>query len=291
MESHCTENGCLLVDAALLGFLDKVKFYLEEENVDVDSTNETGCTALHRASTEGNIAIVTYLISRGADVNITRSHCTDPRSRPITPLVHSVEGGHVEVAKILIQNGAKADTIVEGRNLLDEAIFSNNPEMISFLMSHGFDINRHNDLGETPLATEMCFLVDKSIKFLLENAADYKMTSGSERFLPIYYGIPHGRESIRCVELLLNYIEQKEGRKGVVDYINSNDNSKGFTALHEACWAEYYDAVKLFLECGADPGIRDKEGKKPYDLLPRFCVSNVCRQINALFESDKQHSR
>ena len=291
MEGDCTENGCLLVASALLGFLHEVKFYLEEENVDVDSTNETGCTALHRASSEGNIAIVTYLISRGADVNITRSRCSDPRCRPITPLVYSVEGGHVEVAKILIQNGAKTDTIVEGQNLLDEAIFSNNPEMLSLVMSHGFDINRHNDLGKTPLATAMSFLVDKSIKFLLENGADYKMTSGSERFLPIYYGIPHGRESIRCVELLLNYIEQKEGRKGVVDYINSNDNLEGFTTLHKACLARHYDAVKLILECGADPDIRDKEGRKPYNLLPRFRVSDDCEPIKALFESDKQHSR
>jgi len=174
---------------------------------------------------------------------------------------------------------------------LDEAIFSNNPEMISFLMSHGFDIDWHNDLGMTPLASAMSFRMDKSIKFLLENGADYKKTSVSERFPPLYYGIFHNRESMRFVELLLNHIEQKEGRKGVVDYLNSNDNSKGFTALHEACWSVHYDAVKLFLECGADPDIRDKEGKKPYDLLHEYYVPNVCGQIKALFESDKQHRR
>ncbi|MBV0900129.1 MAG: ankyrin repeat domain-containing protein [Wolbachia endosymbiont of Fragariocoptes setiger] len=291
MEDDYTENGCLLVNAAKRGVLDRVKFYLEEENVDIDSTNRTGCTALHEASGNGYIEIVNYLISRGADVNITESHRSDLRFRPITPLVCSVSSGHVEVAKILIQNGAKTDTIVEGRNLLDEAIFSNNPEMISLVMSHGFDINRHNDLGMTPLATAMSLAVDKSIKFLLENGADYKKTSVSKRFLPIYYGISHNRESIRCVELLLNYIEQKEGRKGVVDYINSNDNSEGFTTLHEACRSEHYDAVKLFLECGADPDIRDKKGEKPYDFLPVVRVSHVCKQIKALFESDKQHSR
>jgi len=99
MEDDCSINSCRLVIAASVGVLDTVKFYLEEENVDVDSADEAGCTALHRASTVGNIDIVNYLISRGADVNITRSHLSDPIFRPITPLVCSVSSGHVEVAK------------------------------------------------------------------------------------------------------------------------------------------------------------------------------------------------
>lgn len=163
--------------------------------------------------------------------------------------------------------------------------------MVSLVISHGFNINRRNDLGMTPLATAMSLEAYESIRFLLENGADYKQTSTSGGFLPIFYGLHDGKEPIWCVELLFKHIKEKEGKKGVVDYINSNDNSEGFTALHKACYSEHYDGVKLFLECGADPNIRDKKGEKPYDLLPVVRVSHVCKQIKALFESDKQHSR
>lgn len=148
MEHNYRENNDLLVNVAQCGLFDRVKFYLEEENVNIDSTNRTGCTALHEASDNGYIEIFNYLISRGANVNITMSDSSNPRFRSVTPLVCSVSS---EVAKILIQNGAKTDTIVEGRNLLDKAILSNNPEMISLITSYGFNINQRNDLSMTPL--------------------------------------------------------------------------------------------------------------------------------------------
>lgn len=101
----------------------------------------------------------------------------------------------------------------------------------------------------------MSLKVYKSIRFLLENCADYKKTSTNNEFLPICYGIHDGREKMMCIELLLEHIEKKEGRQGMIDYINNNNNSEGFTALHKACYSKFYDAVKLFLKCGADPQV------------------------------------
>lgn len=213
MEHNYNENNNLLVSVARRDLLDRVRFYLEEENVDVDSTDRTGSTALHGASDNGYIEIANYLISKGADVNTTKSHRIDPRFRSITLLICAASSGYVEIAKILIQNGAKIDTVVEGRNLLDEAIFSNNLEMIILVISNGLDINRHNDLGITLLATAMSLAMDKSIKFLFDNGSDYKKTSVSNGYLSIYYGVYHKKESMRCVELLLNYVEEKEEKK------------------------------------------------------------------------------
>lgn len=113
MEHNYSESNNLLVNVAKCGLLDRVKFYLEEENVDVDSTDRTGSTALHEASGSGCVEIVRYLISRGANVDITKSCRSDPRLRSITPLVCAVSSGHVEIAKILIQSGAKTDAVIE----------------------------------------------------------------------------------------------------------------------------------------------------------------------------------
>lgn len=40
-------------------------------------------------------------------------------------------------------------------------------------------------------------------------------------------------------------------------------DDKGFSYLHRACQAHYYDAIKILLEKGADPNIKDNRGFSP----------------------------
>lgn len=246
------KNGRLLVNAAKCGDIEDVKFYLVEKNADVNYVNRTGSTALHEASENGYIEIVNYLISRGANVDAISSR-GDERFRSITPLICAVSDGHVEIAKILIQNGANTNHLVDGRNLLDKAIFSDNPEMIRLIMSHGFDINQRNELLLTPLATAIGLKACESTRFLLENGADYRKISTFHCLLPIYFGLYDCDKGTECTELLLDYIEEKEGKEGMVEYINSNDNYEGFTALHKAIYMNNFQAAKLLLERGAEP--------------------------------------
>lgn len=143
----------------------------------------------------------------------------------------------------------------------------------------------------TPLAIALSLTADESIKFLLENGTDDRKTSVDEKLLPITHGIFHDTQSLRCVEILLNHVEEKEVRKEMVGCINSNNNYEGITALHDACYSHSNDALKLFLESGADLNIRDKRGKEHYYLLPVMHLSNVCTLIKESFESNKQHCR
>src|SRR5687767_4180833 len=99
------------------GDLDAVKALIEEEGAKVDTPIEYGessITPLQKASWDGALPIVEYLLSKGANVNArdTQSH--------ETALSNAVKRGHVDIVKMLL--AAKAD--VSLRDKFDFNVFT-----------------------------------------------------------------------------------------------------------------------------------------------------------------------
>ncbi|MBV0900136.1 MAG: ankyrin repeat domain-containing protein [Wolbachia endosymbiont of Fragariocoptes setiger] len=304
METNKNENITLFVKSAERGDLESVKLFVERDKIDVNSKSLDNDTALHKASWNGHIKIVQYLISQGADVNI------EPISGyPVTPLVCAVWKGHVEVAEFLIQNGAHSDVTLEGRDLLDKAVLSNNPEMIDLLLKkYGYDFNRYGPKGLTPLIIAFQASKYESACFLLNKGADYRKFSAQDNLSPLHYISSYVKDNSDCsrlVKLLLNHIQKVEGKERTIDYINHVEtfddtfcdtfggSPRKYTALHMACSFENYAAVKLLLEYGADPNIKDSEGKVPEQLLDDCSQDHVSQMIKSLFQSsnNRQYSR
>lgn len=86
-------------EAADFGDVDALRGYLDS-GVDVNATNPEGRgTPLKGAARFGNMACVELLISRGADVSL--------RDGPgISPLEDAIMFDHLNVVKILVENGA-----------------------------------------------------------------------------------------------------------------------------------------------------------------------------------------
>jgi ankyrin repeat protein len=102
-----------LCEAAASGNLAEVRWLCDEW--DLESKDESSYTPLMRASTEGHLLVVEYLVSKGANIN----------SRTVygaTPLMCAAVSGHKTVVESLIRFGADTGILAEnGESAADMA--------------------------------------------------------------------------------------------------------------------------------------------------------------------------
>ncbi len=104
--------------------------YQPNEQVNVDCS----LSQLHRATYQGDIERVQQLINDNADVNLQAQDC-----RFITPLHIAALKGHTEIARLLIENGAKVN-ITNPKGLKDPIRLSasrGHPETTELLIKNG----------------------------------------------------------------------------------------------------------------------------------------------------------
>ncbi|CAB3375876.1 myotrophin-like [Cloeon dipterum] len=80
------------------GDLDSVKEIAEKNNVDINTAID-GRLPIHYASDYGQLEVIKYLVSRGADVNAKDKH-------GITALLAAIWEGHTDCVKLLLESGA-----------------------------------------------------------------------------------------------------------------------------------------------------------------------------------------
>ncbi|MEM7353129.1 MAG: PQQ-binding-like beta-propeller repeat protein [Acidobacteriota bacterium] len=99
------DKGEQLIEAAQHQDIETVRKLLAE-GVDVDSKNRYGATALFYAADKGNLEIVTLLLEKGAEINVTD---TFYQATPLTwSLFKSAESApHKKIALVLLEKGAE----------------------------------------------------------------------------------------------------------------------------------------------------------------------------------------
>jgi ankyrin repeat protein len=153
--------------------------YLLSKGADVGHRDKDGFTALHDAVGRGNIRVTELLIDNGADLNsaavngfVPLSYAAWPENAAEigqflilrgaevnpdpcknnkactcgpnfqTPLHHACQMGKVELAKILIDNGAKVNLFnADGQTPLHCAVKSGKPEIVKLLVDNGAFLN------------------------------------------------------------------------------------------------------------------------------------------------------
>ena len=120
--------------------------------VDVDGVGikSSGGTALFQAATKGFVEVVRFLVEEGkADVDKART------SDGFTPLLMAVQNGHLDVVRFLVEEG-KADVDKVNNNSqtpINIAADCGNLEIVRFLLSKGVDCTIKDKWGDTPLAS------------------------------------------------------------------------------------------------------------------------------------------
>ena len=145
-----------------------------------------------------------------------------------SPLLAAVSGGYLSVAKLLARRGASWDVrSTTGETPLLLAVFYQRPNVLRYLLRRGVALDGVDDGGRSPL------------HYAARGRSVHTATYAS---------------SVECVELLLRYGAQ-------VDVADDDGN----TPLMLAAERGYPDIVRTLLAAGADPELRNTDGRRALD--------------------------
>ncbi len=216
-------NKTALHTAAFSGAINTLTYLMEEVKVPNDDVK---VELLNAAAQGGNLAIVEYLHSKGADVN-GRVHDKELNYFDI-PLMTAARYGQYDIVNFLIDKGA--DTNSRSKNgytalmcaaMIDESELKryaksteetfprDNMAVIRALVKNGADINAQNNQGKTALYELIKNKSDNvtAFAYLLNKGADANITDKDGKSL-LYYAsienrIEHGKHGKKYIELLL----------------------------------------------------------------------------------------
>ena len=263
-----------LYKAVLEGNLDKVL----QKDLDINTADEDGDTALHVAVSSNKPDAVRKLLDAGISVDAVNESGE-------TALHIAVKEKNLEIAEILLDHGAdmyieefvQGGEYNEGYNALHLAVLEvcssidKSSCMVKLLIDHGIDVNINDDNGCTALhlAVERDMLDIASL--LLDNGADTDETCY------------HGREtlelaeSVDMVRLLLDndaYVSPRMILQCIenhntdllevyLDYPHVNEDLDGHEYLHKAIKYENTEALELLIHHGADVNETNDSGRTP----------------------------
>ncbi|XP_029953506.1 poly [ADP-ribose] polymerase tankyrase-2-like [Salarias fasciatus] len=290
-----------LLEASKSGDVETVKKLCTVQNVNCRDVEGRQSTPLHFAAGYNRLAVVQFLLQRGADV-----HAKDKGG--LVPLHNACSYGHYEVAELLVLHGA----VVNVADLwkftpLHEAAAKGKYDICKLLLQHGADPSRKNRDGNTPL--DLVKDADTDIQDLLRGDAALldaakkgclsrvkKLCSGDNvncrdtqgrHSTPLH--LAAGYNNLEVAEYLLQHgAEVNSQDKGgliplhnaasyghvdvaalLIKYdacVNATDKW-AFTPLHEAAQKGRTQLCALLLAHGADPALRNQEGQSPLDLV------------------------
>jgi ankyrin repeat protein len=256
-----TSPATRLYRALLYRQTDQVRKVLEE-NPDLVNADLNGTRALAIACESRDLELVRTVIEKGANVNAKASDGW-------SVLFWAVQNDSVEIVKYMIIKGADAKAReIDGETVLWAAISA---PMAQFLISREIDPAAKDRFGDTALHAA-CRKSRRDVVEVLLNAGLHVETKGRWNMPPLHSAASTTEGDARpTVNLLL-----QRGAK-----INSR-GFQGHTALHEAAFFNRLDTADLLLSNGADPNLKDEDGKTPMDLADLAGKNDRIQLINLL---------
>jgi len=186
--------------------------------------------ALHEAVKKNSISEINSLIEKGVDINAKNQNNA-------TPVDVALCNGYYEVAKLLIEKGAKVDeaAVFNGQTVLQRVICiatsPNYEETAIFMIKKGYSINVKDDLGKTSLhyAAEIRFT--EISRLLIEKGVDVNAKDNAGN-TPL-----HNAATNNCIEIAKLLIE-----KGAdINAVSQSGNSP----LNNAIKRNHTEMIKL----------------------------------------------
>ncbi|EKD52329.1 MAG: ankyrin repeat protein, partial [uncultured bacterium] len=218
-------------------------------------------TALYIAVDRDQKEIVSYLIEKGANVNLRGD-------QNLPPLVRAVQRGNKEIVKILLDAKAHVNASeVEGEDgvgtffALNEAVLEKpvNLEIMEILLGAQANVNRKNSQGQTALHRSVSRQYQNATELLLSHGADVNVQDTKSSDTPLMRlcaESPHTQPNEAFFKMLIT-----QGAKLDIE------NKFGDTALLIAARVRNTKMVDLLITLGADKNHVNKKGEGLKDLL------------------------
>ncbi|KAJ5701450.1 hypothetical protein N7488_008998 [Penicillium malachiteum] len=172
LESWLPENE--MVNAAREGRYEDVERLLDGGADPTYRNASWGRTALSQAAEYDQTSVITLLLERKVDPNITDGNGskTTQNNTDKTPLMWASMRGHTETCRVLLEYGADPNfEEKDGETSLIWAAANGHKEVVQLLLSQGAAINHQGDHGRTPLSRAALNDHLAVVEFLLENGA------------------------------------------------------------------------------------------------------------------------
>ncbi|GMH37666.1 hypothetical protein BSKO_05539 [Bryopsis sp. KO-2023] len=214
-----------------------------------DASTKFGTTALWSAAYRGLTDVVQTLIERGADINLENQKGT-------TPLFVAAQTGHTEVVEILLEAGVQVDKRSKsGATPLMVAAQEDHVDVVRLLLEAGANVNiSKKKSGQTALWSATFNGHEEVASLLLENGADSNIVDEVSGASPLYV-------AVRQNHLPLAKLMVENGAASNAGLRN------GFTPLHVASAVASEAFVRLLLDNGANPMLKDDKNMSAIDIL------------------------
>ncbi|MDF3048328.1 MAG: uncharacterized protein K0R73_1446 [Candidatus Midichloriaceae bacterium] len=234
----------------------------EIEKIDAEDFNKPDFFPLHFATLLGKLEIVKMLLEKQVSANSKMKHDGS------TPLHIAVRCVDFEIAKVLLESGAKIDVKnLAGDTPLDIATQEGNLKMIKLLIWGEVDIvDNENLTWFTTLESAIKANDLELVKVFLKknpNVVHNKNESGQG---PLHIAFKYSR--FKIAGLLL--------RNGIS--INAQ-NADGCTPLHIAAKGGYLTQVKVLLKINADVNAQNSAGDTPLHIVIKFGNFDVAKLL------------
>ncbi|XDD51890.1 ankyrin repeat domain-containing protein [Leptospira sp. WS92.C1] len=234
-----------------------------------------GETPLHKVVLNNDVSFLRFLLSRGADPNLS-----DDRGE--TPLITAVYGLSLESLSVLIQ--AKADLNAETKSGLNAAIVASDLcslPTLKILKKAGINFNRRTQKGLFAMFTAVRRCNSKLIQYLIDAGASIHSATNTG-MTPLMYALKRGN-----LEIVPFLLEQGSS-------VQAQDQS-GNDAMYYLIRFSWRDTTTIrniaiqFIEKGSPPNREYQDGTTPlflllkkdfldqYDNFVRYCKTHKIR--------------
>jgi ankyrin repeat protein len=250
-----------LIEASKQGDVATITSLLKK-HADVNAAETDGTSALQWAAHSNHAGAAALLVKAGAKA-------TAANSFGVTPLSEAAGNGNAEIIEILLKAGADANAIsAQGEPALMTAARAGNPEAVRVLLKHGAAVDaRESWKGQTALMWAAAGNRADVVSALVEAGADVNARSTEwpeEKKRPSNGNLVSVRPRGGLTPLLFAAREGALPSLRVLAKAGADLNltePDGTNVLVMALINAHYDAGAFLLEAGADPNVADKYGR------------------------------